>query len=110
MKYLYTPEATNSFIFAVVGNPWFWLVCYLLIINFIAFFMMGIDKRKSKKEGKRRTPEKNFFFAALLGGSIGAILGMRTFRHKTKHWYFVWGMPAILILQIALTFFLIWYF
>lgn len=110
MKYLYTPESTSTTIFAVVGNPWFLLLCYLLIINLTAFFMMGIDKHKSKKEGRRRIPEKNFFITALLGGSIGAILGMRAFRHKTKHWYFVWGIPIILILQIALVGFLIWYF
>ena len=110
MKELFLPEAQNSFLWVMIGSPWFWLACYLFIINLVAFFMMGNDKRKSKKEGKRRIPEKNFFFTALLGGSIGAILGMRTFRHKTRHWYFVWGMPAILILQIALKVFLIWYF
>ena len=110
MKTLFLPEAQGSVIWTLIGSPWFLLLCYLLIINLVAFFMMGVDKHKSKKEGKRRIPEKNFFITAILGGSVGAILGMRTFRHKTKHWYFVWGMPIILILQIALTVFLIWYF
>ena len=62
---------------------------------------MWRDKRLAKKENARRIPEKTLFLSALLGGSIGAIAGMYRFRHKTKHWYFVVGMPAILILQIA---------
>ncbi len=84
-------------------------LCYLLVINLVAFFMMGWDKRQAKKEGARRTPEKNLFAVALLGGSIGAIAGMRHFRHKTKHWYFRFGLPAILIFQITAAF-AIWYF
>jgi len=47
-------------------------------------------------------PEKTLFLLPLLGGSVGALLGMRVFHHKTKHWYFVWGIPAILLAQIAL--------
>ena len=90
-------------------TPWGIALCYLLIINLVAFFMMGWDKRQAKKEGARRTPEKKLFAAAILGGSIGAIAGMQTFRHKTKHWYFRFGMPAILILQIAAAA-AVWYF
>ena len=85
------------------------LFCYLLIVNLVAFFMMGWDKRQAKKEGARRTPEKTLFAAALLGGSIGSIIGMHTFRHKTKHWYFRFGMPAILVLQVAAAA-AVWYF
>ena len=85
------------------------ICCYLLIANLVAFFMMGWDKHQAKKEGARRTPEKRLFAAALLGGSIGAIAGMHTFRHKTKHWYFRFGLPAILILQIAAVI-AAWYF
>ena len=81
------------------------LIVYLLIINLIGFALMGIDKRKAIHH-KYRISEKTLFLASLLGGSIGSILGMQTFRHKTKHWYFVIGMPAILILQILLFFFL----
>ena len=81
------------------------LIVYLLIINLIGFIIMGMDKRKAIRH-TYRIPEKTLFLAALLGGSIGSILGMQTFRHKTKHWYFVIGMPAILILQILLIFFL----
>lgn len=76
-------------------------VCYLLLINLIAFGMMGWDKRQSKRERARRTPEKRLFLAALLGGSIGAIAGMFHFHHKTRHWYFRYGLPAILVLQLA---------
>ena len=75
---------------------------YLLAVNLVAFFLMWRDKRLAKKENARRIPEKTLFLWALLGGSVGAIAGMYRFRHKTKHWYFVVGMPATLILQIAL--------
>ena len=73
---------------------------YLLAVNIIAFAMMGIDKGRAKR-GAWRISEKALFISALIGGSIGAICGMQFFRHKTKHWYFKYGMPAILILQIA---------
>ena len=77
------------------------VVVYLLIMNVIAFALMGIDKGKAKK-GAWRISEKGLFLPAILGGSIGAIAGMQVFRHKTKHWYFKYGMPAILILQLAI--------
>lgn len=73
---------------------------YLVLVNLIAFALMGIDKSKAKR-GAWRIPEKTLFLSAILGGSIGAILGMQTFRHKTKHWYFQYGMPLILILQLG---------
>ena len=74
---------------------------YLLIINVIAFSLFGIDKFKA---GRRlwRIPEKTLFLSAILGGSIGAILGMQIFRHKTKHKTFTIGIPAILMVQILL--------
>lgn len=74
---------------------------YLGIVNFIGFLLMGIDKKRAIR-GVWRISEASLFLSALIGGSIGCILGMRLFRHKTRHWYFVWGMPAILILQLAL--------
>ena len=74
---------------------------YLLIINILGFAFMGIDKRRAIRSAFR-IPEATLFAVALLGGSIGSILGMHLFRHKTKHWYFLFGMPIILILQIAL--------
>ena len=74
---------------------------YLLIINILGFAFMGIDKRRAIRSAFR-IPEATLFAVALLGGSIGSIIGMHLFRHKTKHWYFLFGMPIILILQIAL--------
>ena len=74
---------------------------YLVVVNLIAFAVYGADKRRAKKD-KRRVPEKTLFLLALIGGSVGAWAGMYTFRHKTRHWYFVWGIPAILLAQAAL--------
>lgn len=82
-------------------NPITFLVIYFVIINIVGFAIMGIDKRKAIKR-TFRIPEATLFIVALIGGSIGSILGMQVFRHKTRHWYFVFGMPAILIIQIAL--------
>ena len=87
------------------------LLGYLLIINIIAFALMGADKKKAQAKAWR-IPEKTLFLSAILGGSIGAIAGMQVFRHKTKHWYFKYGMPAILILQflaVAVFWYIIWY-
>lgn len=78
---------------------------YLILMNLAGFAMMGIDKRKAVKK-LWRIPEYTFFVVALIGGSIGTILGMRLFHHKTRHWYFVYGLPLILLLQIALIVFI----
>lgn len=77
------------------------ILSYLIIVNFIGFLMMGIDKQKAIK-GAFRIPEATLFVIAMIGGSIGSIIGMYTFRHKTRHFSFVYGMPAILILQVIL--------
>ncbi|MGN1147424.1 MAG: DUF1294 domain-containing protein [Lachnospiraceae bacterium] len=77
------------------------IIAYFVMINLVAFSLMGIDKRKAIK-GAFRIPEATLFVIALIGGSIGSILGMYTFHHKTRHFTFVYGMPAILILQILL--------
>lgn len=78
-----------------------WLLTYLILINIAAFAAMLTDKRRAR--GNRwRIPERTLFALAILGGSAGAILGMWLVRHKTRHWYFVWGMPAILVVQIVL--------
>ena len=77
------------------------LLWYLAAVNVVTFTVYGIDKRKARR-GAWRIPEKTLFLLPLLGGSVGALLGMKVFRHKTKHWYFVWGIPIILLAQTAL--------
>ena len=76
------------------------IIIYLILINITGFAVMGIDKWKARKQAWR-IPEKTLFLISILGGSIGIIAGMYTFHHKTKHWYFVIGMPLILIVQVA---------
>ena len=72
----------------------------------MTFTVYGVDKAKARR-GAWRVPEKTLFLLPLLGGSVGALLGMLVFRHKTKHWYFVVGMPLILVCQAALAIYLV---
>ena len=74
---------------------------YLIIINLIGFYIMGVDKKRAIR-GAWRISEASLFLTALLGGSLGCTLGMRYFRHKTRHWYFKFGMPAIFFGQVFL--------
>ena len=74
---------------------------YLLIINAAGFLLMLVDKFKAKRN-LWRIPESTLMGVASLGGSVGALLGMYTFRHKTRHLKFTIGIPVILALQIAL--------
>ena len=76
-------------------------VLYLVVINIIAFISYGADKRKAKK-GKWRISEKTLILLALFGGSVGAVSGMKVFRHKTKKAIFSVGIPIILILQLLM--------
>ncbi len=82
------------------------VIIYLLAINVIAFLAMGIDKRKAKK-GAWRIPESTLMSLVLLGGGIGGIAGMYTFRHKTKKPKFFIGFPAILTIEIAAVIYLL---
>lgn len=82
-----------------------WIACYLVAVNLLGFAIMGIDKSKAKKRAFRIS-EATLFIVAIIGGSIGSILGMQIFRHKTKHWYFKFGMPFILLIQLAFVAFL----
>lgn len=75
------------------------IIIYFIIINIIGFFIMWLDKRKAKK-GAWRIPEKTLFIITGLGGGIGTIVGMYTFRHKTQKLGFVIGFPFITILEI----------
>lgn len=77
------------------------VLLYLVVINMIGFVLMGIDKSRAKRQAWR-IPEKTLFTCAILGGSLGTIIGMNTFRHKTKHWQFKYGLPAILVVQVML--------
>jgi len=83
----------------------FTIIAALAVLNLTGFVLVASDKHKARK-GLWRIPEKTFFLTALIGGSIGVYAGMLLFRHKTKHWYFMTGIPAILIMQIILAFIL----
>lgn len=77
------------------------LSVWLILINLLAFSLFGLDKRRAK-QGQWRISEKALFLSAALGGSPGAILGMKVFHHKTLHKRFRYGLPAILVLQLLL--------
>ena len=81
------------------------ILIYIITLNLLEFALMGMDKWKTKNHAWR-IPESTLFILAIIGGSIGAIIGMRAFRHKTRHWHFVYGMPAILIIQLLIIFIL----
>lgn len=78
---------------------------WLAALNLIAFTLMGLDKRKARRSAWR-IPEKTLFLAALLGGALGGTVGMHLFHHKTRHWYFRFGFPILLVLQLLLAGFL----
>jgi len=81
------------------------IVTYFACLNLAGLISMAMDKRKAIKKSWR-IPEATLFTIALFGGSLGSTLGMFLFRHKTKHWYFLYGMPLILLIQIGILFFL----
>lgn len=82
-----------------------WFFAYLILINALSFLLMLVDKFKAKKK-LWRIPEATLMGFALLGGSVGALLGMYTARHKTRHPKFTVGIPAILTVQLAALLFL----
>lgn len=85
------------------------VLVWLAAINLIAFALMGLDKWKARRDAWR-IPEKALFLAALLGGALGGTVGMHLFHHKTRHWYFRFGFPVLLILQLLLAGFLAYRF
>ncbi len=91
----------NELIELFQNDPGRLLPLWLALMSVALFAVMGADKRRAKA-GVWRVPEKMLFLLALLGGAIGGTIGMRVFRHKTKHWYFAWGFPILALLQLAL--------
>ena len=77
-------------------SPW---LCALLVSNLLAFALMGLDKARAGR-GKWRISEKTLFLFPLLGGALGGLLGMMTFHHKTRKWYFVWGFFLLALAQL----------
>ena len=73
----------------------------VLVMNLLTFTLMGVDKRRAKN-GAWRIPEKTLFLAAACFGALGGVVGMRVFRHKTKHLTFKIGFPALLVIQLVL--------
>lgn len=83
------------------------LIAYLVLINVVAFVAFGVDKWKAQR-GAWRIPELTLLLLAALGGSVGAWLGMRVWRHKTQHLKFLVGIPAIFVLQILLAWWILY--
>lgn len=77
------------------------LLIYLLAVNLAAFVLMGVDKYRAKRD-QWRISERMLFLFPLLCGSLGGVLGMQVFHHKTRHWYFRYGLPLLLIVQLVL--------
>ena len=88
---MWPPWGTRHEVFSVLGA----------VRQPLDFASWGVDKWKAR-HNRWRVPERAFFCVALLGGTPGALLGMWTFRHKTRHWYFRYGLPALLLAQLAL--------
>ena len=82
------------------------IICYLLAVNLVTFLLYGIDKYKATK-GKWRISEATLLTMAAIGGSIGAWAGMRLWHHKTMHKKFKYGIPVIIIFQVALAVYLL---
>ena len=77
------------------------ILYYLVAMNVLGFLFMGLDKWKAKKRAWR-IPEATLLLIAALGGAVGSMIGMHLFHHKTRHWYFLYGMPAILLIQVLI--------
>ena len=102
-KALYLPTEHNDTVWAFVGSPLGLLAGWLVLINIVTFVIFGVDKLLSKHPRfRQRVPEKNLLLLAVVGGSVGALLGMLVFRHKTLHRVFRVGVPVILTVQLLL--------
>ncbi|MEI7452528.1 MAG: DUF1294 domain-containing protein [Candidatus Falkowbacteria bacterium] len=85
----------------IINSNLFYILIPLILINLIAFFVMLSDKIRSNKFGAERTPEGVLFFMAALFGAVGVYAGMFVWRHKTQKWYFLIGIPALIIQNLA---------
>ena len=102
-KTLILPEAQNDAVWAFIGSPLGLLAAWLVLINVVTFVIFGVDKLLAKHPRfRQRVPEKNLLLLAVVGGSVGALLGMYLFRHKTLHRVFRVGVPVILAVQLLL--------
>ena len=112
-KTVVEPTAKNGFIFTLLGTKWGFLWLWLLIINVAAFLAYGLDKLlaklKARHEKVPRLPERNLLLLAIVGGGIGAWLGMEVFRHKTQHLSFRILVPLSIFLNGAVVGALLWY-
>jgi len=85
------------------------VLIYLAVVNVVTFFLYGMDKWKAKRS-KWRIEEATLLWLAAAGGSVGALLGMKAWHHKTQHRKFTWGVPVILIVQLALAGVIVYYY
>lgn len=85
------------------------IIIYIAAINLITFLVFGSDKRKAQRQ-QWRVPEKTLFLLTFLGGGVGAVVGMKHYHHKTKKWYFKFGIPAILVCEIIAAGYILWKF
>jgi uncharacterized membrane protein YsdA (DUF1294 family) len=84
-----------------MSNTFLYILLFFVVINIFSFLMMWIDKKKSAKRGAERISEGMLFFMAVSFGSMGVYGGMFTFRHKTQKWYFIIGMPLVILQNIS---------
>lgn len=89
-----------------MANQILWLITFFAIVNFISFLIMLWDKMQSRKQGAERISEGMLFFMATIFGSVGVLVGMFVFRHKTQKWYFLLGIPMLIVENCALLYLL----
>ena len=84
-----------------INSQLFWIVILYAVVNLIAFLIMFLNKKKATKQGVERISEVMLFFIAIFFGALGVYLGMFILRHKTRKWYFMMGIPLLIVQNIA---------